>query len=119
MRVRISETHLTTVYSTQFFFFFRPKIKQLLYEGTTLVIDRYSFSGVAYSTAKPNLNFEWCCKPEEGLPKPDVVFLLNVSEKVLLSRAGFGDERYEKSEFQQTALKNLLKLKDDTWKVCS
>lgn len=30
-----------------------------LKSGTTLVVDRYSYSGVAFSSAK-GLDFEWC-----------------------------------------------------------
>lgn len=92
-------------------------MKQLLHEGVTLVVDRYSFSGVAYSAAKPNLDFEWCCKPETGLPKPDLVFLLNLSPDALIKRAGFGGERYERDEFQQAVYKNYLKMKDDSWRL--
>ena len=31
-------------------------MKRLLLEGTTLIVDRYAFSGVAYSAAKPVRN---------------------------------------------------------------
>ena len=31
---------------------YRPEMKQLLHSGTTLIIDRYAFSGVAYTAAK-------------------------------------------------------------------
>ena len=34
------------------FYYFRPKMKELLQNGTTLVVDRYAYSGVAYSAAK-------------------------------------------------------------------
>ena len=32
--------------------FCRPQMKELLQAGTTLVVDRYSYSGVAFSAAK-------------------------------------------------------------------
>lgn len=35
----------------------KTKMEKLLMEGTTLVVDRYSYSGVAYSAAKGNLHF--------------------------------------------------------------
>lgn len=31
----------------------RPLMKKKLEQGTTLVVDRYSFSGVAFTSAKP------------------------------------------------------------------
>ena len=35
-------------------------MRRLLHEGTTLIVDRYAFSGVAYSAAKPVRNiFCW------------------------------------------------------------
>jgi dTMP kinase len=67
--------------------------------GTTVVCDRYAFSGVAYSAAK-GLDFAWCQAPDRGLPTPDGVFFLHVDEKEGASRANFGDERYENAELQ-------------------
>jgi len=34
-------------------------MKRMLLEGTTLIVDRYAFSGVAYSSAKPVRSI--CC----------------------------------------------------------
>lgn len=70
-----------------------------LNSGTTLVCDRYAFSGVAYSAAK-GLDFSWCQGPDRGLPTPDGIFFLHVDEKEGASRANFGDERYENSDLQ-------------------
>ena len=93
-----------------------PMMRKLINEGVTLVVDRYSFSGVAYSASKTNnMNFEWCKAPEEGLIKPDLVFLLQLNEGTAQKRSGFGKERYEKSEFQKNVLDNFNKLSDNTW----
>jgi len=67
--------------------------------GTTVVCDRYAFSGVAYSVAK-GLDFSWCRAPDCGLPRPDGVFFMQVDAKTGASRANFGDERYENAEMQ-------------------
>eukprot|EP00933_Yihiella_yeosuensis_P045281 TRINITY_DN40642_c0_g1_i1.p1 TRINITY_DN40642_c0_g1~~TRINITY_DN40642_c0_g1_i1.p1 ORF type:complete len:281 (-),score=67.69 TRINITY_DN40642_c0_g1_i1:126-968(-) len=67
--------------------------------GTTVVCDRYAFSGVAYSSAK-GLDFTWCQEPDRGLPCPDGIFFLHIDEKVGASRANFGDERYENATMQ-------------------
>ncbi|MCJ1429155.1 Thymidylate kinase, partial [Sticta canariensis] len=42
--------------------------------GTTVVIDRYYYSGVVYSVAKPRagISLQWAREPEVGLPRPDV-----------------------------------------------
>lgn len=74
-------------------------IVQHLNEGTTIICDRYAFSGVAYSAAK-GLDFAWCQAPDRGLPCPDGIFFLHIDEKVGASRSDFGDERYENAEMQ-------------------
>jgi len=74
-------------------------IVETLNSGTSVVCDRYAFSGVAYSAAK-GLDLAWCQTPDVGLPVPDGVFYLHVDESVGASRADFGDERYEKTDFQ-------------------
>ncbi|CAE7387630.1 tmp1 [Symbiodinium natans] len=67
--------------------------------GTTIVCDRYAFSGVAYSAAK-GLDFTWCQAPDRGLPCPDGIFFLHIDEKVGAARSNFGDERYENAAMQ-------------------
>lgn len=67
--------------------------------GTTIICDRYAFSGVAYSAAK-GLDFSWCQAPDRGLPCPDGIFFLHIDEKVGAARSNFGDERYENAEMQ-------------------
>jgi len=67
--------------------------------GTTIVCDRYAFSGVAYTAAK-GLDFAWCQAPDIGLPTPDGIFYLFVDPKVGAARANFGDERYENAGMQ-------------------
>jgi len=74
-------------------------IVSTLNSGTSVVCDRYAFSGVAYSAAK-GLDFTWCQKPDVGLPLPDGVFFLHVDESVGASRQNFGDERYENTDMQ-------------------
>lgn len=84
------------------------KMKDMLLSGTHLIVDRYSYSGVAYSVAK-GLDFDWCAAPERGLLAPDLVvevaFLKDKS--VAQKRGGYGDERYEKQELQARAGENF------------
>ena len=65
-----------------------------------MILDRYCYSGVAYSSAK-GLSLDWCKNSDIGLPKPDIVFYLNISEQDGSRRKDFGDEIYEKVEFQE------------------
>lgn len=75
-------------------------MEKLLNSGTTLVVDRYSFSGIAYTTVKGK-SFEWCKFPERGLVKPDLVFYLKATVNSLENREDFGTEIYEKGEIQK------------------
>lgn len=70
--------------------------------GTTLVLDRYYYSGIVYSAAKGrgDLSLEWARAPEVGLPRPDLCLFLDVNPEAAGARAGFGDERYECGEMQ-------------------
>ncbi|KAJ6625854.1 thymidylate kinase-domain-containing protein [Mycena sp. CBHHK59/15] len=75
-------------------------IEKLLRGGTTVVCDRYAFSGVAFSAAK-GLPLEWCRAPDVALPAPDVTLFLDISPEKARERGGYGEERYEKEEMQR------------------
>lgn len=94
-----------------------PKIKQLINRGTCVIMDRYAFSGVAFTAAKKGFDVTWCKNPDRGLPCPDVVFYLDISTKEAMSRASFGDERYENEDFQEKVAEVYKQLKSDNWKV--
>ncbi|KAL9640096.1 MAG: hypothetical protein Q9204_000848 [Flavoplaca sp. TL-2023a] len=80
-----------------------PQIIKDINAGTTIVIDRYYYSGAVYSAAKnnPNLSLEWAIQPEVGLPKPDLCIFLDISPTDAAVRGGFGNERYETSDMQK------------------
>lgn len=68
-------------------------IKKLLTSGTTIICDRYAFSGVAFTAAKGMASLEWCMSPDKGLPKPDVVIYVDIPVNVAGSRSQYGEER--------------------------
>ncbi|XP_028925386.1 thymidylate kinase isoform X2 [Ornithorhynchus anatinus] len=73
-----------------------PLMKEKLNQGITLIVDRYAFSGVAFTSAK------------------------ELSTVEAATRGSFGTERYENNAFQEKALQSFHKLmKDKTlnWKV--
>lgn len=92
-----------------------PKIKSKLEAGITLIVDRYAYSGVAFTAAKEGFDMNWCKQPDVGLPKPDRVIYLTLSTEEAAARGTYGKERYEQTEFQQKVSKNFEKLKDSTW----
>jgi dTMP kinase len=74
-----------------------------LESGTTVIADRYAFSGVAFSASKnaSGLTYEWCRSPEIGLPAPDLTIFLDIQPEKARERGGYGEERYEKEEVQR------------------
>jgi hypothetical protein len=87
----------------------RESIVSKLAAGTTLVVDRYAYSGVAFTAAKhvPGLDASWCMAPDAGLPAPDAVFFLSLPAQAAEARGGYGEERYEKAAFQAEVLKQF------------
>ncbi|KRX01963.1 P-loop containing nucleoside triphosphate hydrolase [Pseudocohnilembus persalinus] len=70
-----------------------------LQNSVNIVLDRYAYSGVAYSSAK-GLDVQWCKNSDIGLLKPDIVFYLYLGEEEQIKRGQYGEEVYEKKEFQ-------------------
>lgn len=98
----------TNAVSNADFAILRSLMESKLRSGTTLIVDRYSFSGVAFSSAK-GLDVEWCKvklftytftltrlgmglimhhlshwlqAPDAGLLTPDLVIYLDISPEV-------------------------------------
>ena len=132
-------------------------MKSMLESGTTLVVDRYAYSGIAFTGAKQvkrkrnlvtvatvtsldnsqklinsdcenlfcsaslpfsqKFSLDWCRQSDRGLPKPDLVIYLDLPPHVAKTRADYGDERYEKEEFQRKVAECYEKLREDDWKV--
>ena len=87
-----------------------------LESGVTIICDRYTFSGIAFSAAKSlpslstipedgpttsTLTYEWCRAPDTNLPSPDLVVFLDVPPEVQRLRGGYGEERYEREDVQR------------------
>ena len=83
-------------------------------------MDRYSFSGVAFSAAKSGLSLDWCWAPQFGFSKPDAVIFLDVPVKLASRRADFGQEQYETIGFQEKVYRNfhnIMKRTTPEWHV--
>ncbi|GAB5586397.1 hypothetical protein Unana1_01297 [Umbelopsis nana] len=91
-------------------------MQSLLLSGTTLVVDRYAYSGVAFTAAK-GLDINWCKHPDVGLLAPDLVLFLDLPIEAAERRGGFGEERYEKRDLQIKVRELFLQLKDPMWKI--
>ncbi|VFQ66539.1 unnamed protein product [Cuscuta campestris] len=94
----------------------RSLMEETLKSGTTVIVDRYSYSGVAFSSAK-GLDMQWCKTPDIGLLAPDLVLYLDISPERAAERGGYGGERYEQLEFQKKVALSYRALQDSSWKV--
>ncbi|CAI4045093.1 hypothetical protein SUVZ_10G2440 [Saccharomyces uvarum] len=102
-------------------------MKETLLEGKNIIMDRYVYSGVAYSAAKETkgMDLDWCLQPDIGLLKPDLTLFLSIQDVASNAvKDGFGDERYETLKFQKkvkqtfvTLLDNEIKKGDESIKV--
>ena len=82
------------------------EIKSKLNDGVSIIMDRYVYSGIAYSLAKGNLDYEWCMSCDKGLPKPDFIYFLNSD----FCKENFDEEIYEEVEFQKRVCEEYSKL---------
>ncbi|XP_072950271.1 thymidylate kinase isoform X3 [Typha angustifolia] len=64
----------------------RALMENKLKSGITIVVDRYSYSGVAFSVAK-GLDMGWCMALEMGLIAPDLVIFLDIPPEPLKEEA--------------------------------
>ena len=95
-----------------------PTLQKHLAEGTTVICDRYAYSGVAFSSAKvvgkdtqqPVMSMEWCQNPDVGLPAPDAVIFLDLSQEEAEKRGGYGGERYETRDMQKRVRERFTQL---------
>ena len=64
------------------------------------------------------MSLDWCKSPDHGLPEPDLVLFIDLSPEDAAARAGYGEERYEKVDFQVKVRKMFDQLSNPvTWKV--
>jgi dTMP kinase len=89
-----------------------PKlIAAMVSRGETLVLDRYVYSGIAFTVAK-GLDYDYCRSPDVGLPRPDCVIFLDVPVDTAGAREGFGAERYEQPELQDKVRTVFARLRE-------
>lgn len=65
-------------------------LREHIHDGTTVICDRYAYSGVAFSSSKPSLatELEWCRACDVGLPQPDAVVFLDLTQDQAEQRGG-------------------------------
>lgn len=91
-------------------------IRENLLAGRTVILDRYVYSGIAYSVAN-GLPMDWCRVPDAGLPAPDVVVYMDLPQDIARQRGEYGNERYENEKMQTAVSKVFAELKTNRWHV--
>jgi len=96
----------------------RDELVSRLSSTDIVIVNRYSESNLAYGLAN-GLKLDWLINLEAGLPKPNVVIVLDAPPSVLSSRRGRGKDEYEKDvDLQERTRAAYIKLaKDFGWKV--
>ena len=84
--------------------------------GTSLIVDHYSYSSVAFSVTK-GLDLSWCKALEVGLPTPDLVLYLDITPDIAAECGDYGGERYEQLDFQNKVANQYKALHDPTWQI--
>ncbi|CAH8492991.1 unnamed protein product [Heterobilharzia americana] len=96
----------------------QDKISTALKSGISVVVDRYSYSGIANTAAKfhplSEYDWKWCRDMESGLLQPDFIFCLAPENFAEISvRDGFGKRslrhRIFKNKFLLTMVVCLVK----------
>src|SRR5690606_24082525 len=87
-------------------------------ENSILIMNRYYQSNLVYGIVN-NLNLKWLQNLDEGLPKADLVIVLDVSQKESFSRKRSKRDKFEKErKFLEQISKTYRKLaKKLDWKL--
>lgn len=99
-RARLSDAHSMHLLFSANRYDAIAEMQRKLDAGITLVVDRYVPSGAAYSAAR-GLNIDWCLGADAEMPAPDLVIFLDADPETAAARAGFGEELFEKLDFQK------------------
>ncbi|MBI5229299.1 dTMP kinase [Candidatus Micrarchaeota archaeon] len=84
-----------------------------LKEGAMVICDRYKYSTLAFQQTQ-GIPLEKIIKMHDGMPVPDVVFILDIPPEGALERLRerTAVEKFEKLEFMKKLRENYLKLVD-------
>lgn len=96
----------------------KNELEALLTKSDVLVVNRYSPSNLAYGVAN-GLKLDWLVNLEEGLPKANLVLVLDAPPSALASRRGLDKDKYERNvELQERVRGVYLELaKEFGWTV--
>lgn len=73
----------------------KGEIEKMVSKGTTVIMNRYYQSNLVYGISK-GLKLDWLLSLDKGLPKADLVILIDIRPKTLVSRSKNVVDTFEK-----------------------
>lgn len=73
----------------------KGEIEKMVSKGTTVIMNRYYQSNLVYGISK-GLKLDWLLSLDKGLPKADLVIVLDIRPKTLVSRSKNVVDTFEK-----------------------
>jgi dTMP kinase len=67
----------------------KAEIERIIGEGTTIIMNRYYQSNLVYGVSK-GLKLSWLLALDDGLPKADLVIVIDIKTKTLVKRSKNG-----------------------------
>ncbi|MGI9012073.1 MAG: dTMP kinase [Nitrososphaeraceae archaeon] len=96
----------------------KEEIEKILQRGTTIIMDRYYQSNLVYGLSH-YLDLNWLINLDRGLPKEDLVIILEIDPETSYRRVNHNRDIFEKNlEFLVTVKQNYRKLSEVYgWKI--
>ena len=73
----------------------KGEIEKIVSKGTTVIMNRYYQSNLVYGISK-GLKLDWLLSLDKGLPKADLVIVIDIRPKILASRSKNVVDTFEK-----------------------
>jgi dTMP kinase len=98
----------------------KEEIEKILKNGTIIIMDRYYQSNLVYGLAN-GLDLNWLINLDKGLPKEDLVIILEIDPETSYQRVTNNRDLFEKNlKFLSNAEKNYQKLSAQyKWEIIS
>ena len=96
----------------------KEEIEKMLQNGTIIIMDRYYQSNIVYGLSN-GLDLNWLINLDKGLPKEDIVIILEIDPATSYKRVNRNRDLFEKNlEFLSNVKQNYQKLsKVYNWKI--
>lgn len=93
------------------------EILNYLEKGYIVLLDRYFYSGIAYSCGYNDIDLAWACQVEAGLVVPDITFYFETSRDVRMARYNANPEhaRFDTMEIQEKVERIYKQLITKSW----